>query len=132
MGLKLKLKPNERVFLSGALLRNAGSGATLELMNEVPMLREKDILLEHDAKSPCQKLYLIVQTLYFEEASRDALFQRFQSLLKDIVTAAPSLSRPLKPVLDRVTAGQFYPALKDLQDVIVFEAKLIAYAKKSN
>jgi len=41
MGLKLKLKPNERVFLNGALIRNAGTGTVIELMNEVPMLREK-------------------------------------------------------------------------------------------
>jgi flagellar protein FlbT len=132
MGLKLKLKPNERVYLSGALLRNVGTGAVLELMNEVPMLRERDILLEQDAKTPCQKLYLIVQTLYFDEASRQGLLESFEALFNNVVVAAPSLGEPLKSVLQKVAAHRFYPALKDLQNVIDQEAQLMAYAKQSN
>lgn len=130
MGLKLKLKPNESVFLSGALIRNAGSSAVLELLNEVPMLREKDILLGENAKSPCEKLYLIMQTLYFEEASREKLLLDFDALRKDIAKAAPSLKKALGSVGEKVENGQFYPALKELQKVIEIESQLIAHAKQ--
>jgi flagellar protein FlbT len=128
MGLKLKLKPNERVFLSGALLRNAGSSAVLELMNKVPMLREKDILLEQDAKSPCQKLYLIVQTLYFDQALHAVLLQSFNLLLGEVLQAAPSLRQSLEPVVAKLADAQYYAALKDLQVVISYESELIAHA----
>jgi flagellar protein FlbT len=130
MGLKLKLKPNESVFLSGALIRNAGSSAVLELLNEVPMLREKDILLGENANSPCEKLYLIMQTLYFEEASREKLLLDFDALRKDIAKAAPSLKKALGSVGVKVENGQFYPALKELQKVIEIESQLIAHAKQ--
>jgi flagellar protein FlbT len=129
MGLKLKLKPNERVFLSGALIRNAGSGAVLELMNNVPMLREKDILLEQDAKSPCQKLYLIVQTLYFDETSHAVLLQSFNILLGEVLKAAPSLSASLEPVTAKLADAQYYSALKDLQAAITHESELISHAE---
>jgi len=129
MGLKLKLKPNERVFLSGALIRNAGSGAVLELMNNVPMLREKDILLEQDAKSPCQKLYLIVQTLYFDQASHEILLQSFNKLLGEVLKAAPSLSASLEPVTAKLADAQYYSALKDLQATITHETELISHAE---
>ena len=129
MGLKLKLKPNERVFLSGALIRNAGSGAVLELMNNVPMLREKDILLEQDAKSPCQKLYLIVQTLYFDQASHAVLLQSFNILLGEVLKAAPSLSASLEPVTAKLADAQYYSALKDLQATITHESELISHAE---
>lgn len=132
MGLKLKLKPDERVYIAGALIRNASSGAVLELMNEVPMLREKDILLERDAKTPCQKLYLIVQTLYFEEASRATLFESFEALLEELVSAAPSLRDSLTPVREKVFRGEYYPALKDLQKTIIYESELMTYAKQSD
>lgn len=131
MGLKLKLKPNERVYIAGALIRNTGSGAVLELMNEVPMLREKDILLEQDAATPCQKLYLIVQTLYFDKPSDGALLASYESLAKDVVAAAPSLEKELRPVGEKVREGHYYPALKELQKVITLESTLLAYAKKS-
>lgn len=129
MGLKLKLKPNERVFLSGALIRNAGSGAVLELLNNVPMLREKDILLEQDAKSPCQKLYLIVQTLYFDETSHAVLLQSFNILLGEVLKAAPSLSASLEPVTAKLAGAQYYSALKDLQAAITHESELISHAE---
>ncbi|MCH8473724.1 MAG: flagellar biosynthesis repressor FlbT [Opitutales bacterium] len=131
MALKLKLKPNERVYISGALVRNIGPGAVLELMNEVPMLREKDILLEQDAVTPCQKLYLIVQTLYFDCPGEGILFESFKSLSEEIVAAAPSLEKPLWQVGEKVQAGEHYPALKDLQKVITLESTLLSYAKKS-
>lgn len=133
MGLKLKLKPSESVYLAGALIRNAGSsGTVLELMNEVPMLREKDILLEREAATPCQKLYLIVQTLYFEAAARETLFEAFQSLLTDIVVAAPSLKVYLDAAMASVRAEEYYAALKTLQKAIIHETKLIVNAKQSN
>jgi flagellar protein FlbT len=129
MGLKLKLKPNERVFVSGALIRNAGSGAVLELMNNVPMLREKDILLEQDAKSPCQQLYLIVQTLYFDPASRHVLLQSFNRLLGEVLQAAPSLRASLEPLAPKLADAQYYSALKDLQVAITHESELISHAE---
>jgi flagellar protein FlbT len=128
MGLKLKLKPKESIYISGALVRNGGSGVVLELINEVPMLREKDILLESNARTPCQKLYLIVQTLYLDESSRGTLLATFESLLSEIATAAPSLRVILKSAMQRVLACEYYLALKELQKVIELEKKLIKHA----
>ena len=129
MGLKLKLKPNERVFLNGALIRNAGTGTVIELMNEVPMLREKDILLQQDARSPCQKLYLIAQTLYFDAASHTALLESFNALSEIILEAAPSLRGLLEPAAIKLANAQYYPALKALRAVITYESELISYAE---
>ena len=57
MPLKITLKPRERLILGGAVLRN-GDGAThLLVENEVPILRERDILTEKNAASPCRRVY---------------------------------------------------------------------------
>ena len=131
MGLKLKLKPGEIAFIAGALIRNAGNGTVLELMNEVPMLRGKDILLAQDAKSPCQKLYLIAQSMYFDSDDRLELIISFEAMVKEIIRAAPSIEEKLKSAVEHVGEERFYAALKDLQSLIAYESELIAYAKES-
>jgi len=131
MGLKLKLKPGEIAFIAGALIRNAGNGTVLELMNEIPILRGKDILLAQDAKSPCQKLYLIAQSMYLDSVDRDELIISFDATVKEIIRAAPSIEEKLKTAVDYVHNENFYASLKSLQSLIAYESKLIAYAKES-
>lgn len=131
MGLKLKLKPYERVFLNGALVRNGASGAELELLNEIPLLREKDILLEAEAQTPCQKLYLIVQTMYFEPANQQLLQPSLDALVQGVASAAPSARELLSSVLEHIQQQQYYAALKALQELIQYEAELMNYAKES-
>ena len=49
MPLKLTLKPNEKVLIGTAVLTNAGSKAEIIIQNNVPVLREKDIITEENA-----------------------------------------------------------------------------------
>ena len=63
MALKITLKPHEKMILGGAVIANGNStGCHLIIENKVPILREKDILSEKDADSPCRRLYFIVQS----------------------------------------------------------------------
>ena len=42
MALKLTLKPNEKVFIGGAVVQNGENPAELSILNDVPLLRGKD------------------------------------------------------------------------------------------
>ena len=72
MALVLKLRPQERLVVNGALIRNASEhGITLHLVNRATLLHERDILLPEDAKTPLAQLYLLIQTLLLDAAAAD-------------------------------------------------------------
>jgi len=67
MPLQLTLKPGERVILAGAVIQNGPTVAHLQIENQVPLLRQKDILTEAEATTPCRRIYLVVQLMYIGE-----------------------------------------------------------------
>ena len=67
MALKLTLKPGEKVIINGAVLANAGSKTALSIENSAVILREKDILTEHNANSPAKRIYYCLQLAYLDD-----------------------------------------------------------------
>ncbi len=131
MALKLKLRPNERVFLNGALIRNGGGVSELEVLNRVPLLREKDILLEADADTPCKRLYLLLQTLYFEPPNALEYYRHFSKLSMEVLRAAPSMGSDLETVHLLVEEGALYRALREMKTLVDYESKLMENAQQS-
>lgn len=131
MGLKLKLRAGESLYLSGALVRNGSTGTELEIMNKVPILREKDIMLEADATSPCRQVYYTLQTLYLQPGSESELYGVLSRLSVDIMKAAPSTSNLLEDILDKITAKSYFEALKVARELIQYEKTLIEHAQST-
>ena len=69
MPLKIALKPRERLILGGAVVRNGDIGARLTVENEVPILREHDILSHRETSTPCRRIYFAVQLMYVDEGN---------------------------------------------------------------
>lgn len=131
MALKIKLRPEERVFINGALLRNGGTAVELEVLNRVPLLREKDILLEADADTPCKRLYLLLQTLYFEPPNALEYYRHFSKLSMEVLRAAPSMGSFLEKVHLLVEEGELYRALRELKSLLDYESQLMENAQQS-
>jgi flagellar protein FlbT len=131
MGLKLKLKSGEKVYINGALVENRGSSAELEILNKVPLLREKDILLENDVNSPCRQLYFVVQTLYFNPTDETRLLQLLSKLSLEVVKAAPSTAVLLERMFGQVSERKYYSALRTVNELIDYETKLLSHAKSA-
>ncbi|MEX0322891.1 MAG: flagellar biosynthesis repressor FlbT [Puniceicoccaceae bacterium] len=129
MGLKLKLRANEKVYINGALLENGDSASEIQILNRVPILREKDILLEKDADTPCKRVYFVVQTLYFKPLDESSVIQLLSKLSIDIVKAAPSTAGHFDAIFNWVGKGKFYNALKEVKELIKYEETLLHYAK---
>lgn len=58
MPLKIELKPNERLIVGNALITNDRERTRLYIDGNVPILREKYILTEEQADTPCKKSLL--------------------------------------------------------------------------
>jgi flagellar protein FlbT len=52
MGLKITLKPGERMIIGGAVITNGGQKCNFIVENKVSILRDKDILSAEKANSP--------------------------------------------------------------------------------
>lgn len=129
MGLKLKLRAGESLFLSGALIRNGNTNTEIEILNKVAILREKDLMLEAEAITPCQKVYFALQTLYLQPGSEVELYAVLSRLLLEVMKAAPSTSILLEQIHDKVTVKSYFEALKLAKELIDYESTLTEHAK---
>jgi flagellar biosynthesis regulator FlbT len=66
MTLKITLKPHEKFILGGAVITNGDAKSTFALENDVPILREKDILTLTSADTPCKRIYFAIQLMYVD------------------------------------------------------------------
>jgi flagellar protein FlbT len=125
MPLKITLKPRERLILGGAVLCNGPAGAHLVVENEVPILRERDILSEREANSPCRRIYFAVQLMYVDEAHLEEHLKLYWMLVKDVMTAAPSTASITGEISRLVAEKKYYQALKTARQLIEYEQKLL-------
>lgn len=128
MALKLTLKPGERVILSGAVVTNGHTVAHLQIENQVPLLRQKDILTETEATSPCRKIYLAVQLMYIGGGLTSELAQVYWDLVSDVLRAAPSTNDLISQISAYILDGHFYQALKTAKKLILYEEELLKHA----
>ena len=125
MPLRLSLKPHERVIIGGAVIRNGENRSEFLIENEVPLLRETDILGPSDVHTACERIYLSLQLMYVDPDRRDEHQQTFARLVQDVVMAAPSLAGLLDTVLEQADRGRYYQALKSAQTLLQREKELI-------
>jgi flagellar protein FlbT len=130
MPLKLTLKPGERVIVAGAVLTNGPTVAHLQIENRVPLLRQKDIMSEQEAISPCKKIYLAVQLMYIGGGLTSDLAQVYWELVRDVLVAAPSTNRLISELSAYIVDLSFYSALKTAKKLISYEEELMDHATK--
>lgn len=130
MALKLSLKANERIIAGGAVLKNA-TGKTVEIIveNEVPLLREKEILSEAKADTPCKRLYFVIQLMYVDGQNLAKYQELYWDLARDILKAAPSTTGVFQQISEAIYSGKYYQALKETRKLIQYEAKAIDHAR---
>lgn len=130
MPLKITLKPGERVIVGGAVLTNGPTVAHLLVENRVSLLREKDILTEAQATTPCKKIYLVVQLMYIGDGLTSELAQLYWDLVRDVLAAAPSTNDLISQISAYIVESSFYPALKVARKLISYEEELMDHATK--
>jgi flagellar protein FlbT len=127
MPLKISLKPRERLILGGAVLRNGEAGARLLVENEVPILRERDILGPREATTPCRRIYFAVQLMYVDEKNLAEHRSLYSILVTDVLAAAPSTVRLIEPMNELVNEKKYYLALKVARELIDYEQELLKH-----
>jgi len=125
MPLKLTLKSNEKIIIGGAVVRNGDSRTELHIENKVPVLREADILRPTAVKTPCEQIYLAVQLMYVDGDKHEQHRRQYDTLVGDVLSAAPSTEPLVGVMTEEVTAGRHYQALKSAKALLEYEKGLL-------
>ena len=129
MALKINLKPNERLIIGGAVVTNGKAKCELIIENNIPLLREKDILREKEATTPCKRIYFMIQLMYVDKKDLAKKHKTYLALVKDIVEAAPSTAVLLGQISDYILNGSYYQALKLTKKLIMYEEEVMESAR---
>ena len=133
MALKVTLKPNERIVIGGAAVKNiSGKVATLLIENEVTLLREKEIMRESEADTPCKRVYFLTQLMYMDPANLSKYHKLYWKLASEIIKAAPSTLSIFEAISEQIYEGKYYQGLKEIRKLIQYEQKATTNALKSN
>jgi len=128
MALIIDLKPSEVIIICTALVTNdAGKSARLHIEGDAPILREKDILREEDANTPCKRIYLALQLMYLSPDPRP-MHKIYFDLVRDVQVAAPSTNALLMKINDHLLDDRYYKALKEARHLIEYEKEILAHA----
>jgi len=124
--LKLKLKPSEKITIGGCVIQNGGAfPTTLLLLNNVAVLREKDIVNPENAVTVGQKLYWAISELYVDSNSYRYLSDAICALLRIYISenrnAPIEIFDAIGDICLNLAEGDYYRALKCNKSLIAHE-----------
>jgi len=124
MALVIDLKPREKILIGNAVITNDEQRTRLHIEGDTPILREKDVMKEEDADTPCKKAYFLIQCMYM--ARNPSMYhEKYFDTIKDIQHAAPKLSFFFLSINEKIIEGHYYKAMKEAKDLITLERELI-------
>lgn len=123
MPLKIELKPHESIIIGESLITNDGDRTRFYIEGNVPILREKYILREKEADTPCKRIYFIVQQMYLSRMP-EKLHNLYIEYVRDLQKAAPSLIPYMSMVNESIINADYYGAIKNAKILIEKEDEL--------
>lgn len=112
MSLKIKLRPNEKVFVNGAVVSAGDQGVVLYFLNSARILMEKDILAAGNVVGPEKRLYFILQLIYIDPSEQASYAQHLPPLMEELMRKYPDKGDDLELVLELAVKGDLYKAMK--------------------
>ena len=125
MALKVELKPHERIIIGNCVISNTDQRARLLIDGDnIPILREKDILTPETADTPAKLIYLAVQLMYISPDGQ-ANHGTYFNLIRDLVTAVPNAWPLIEGINNQILNGDLYQALKEAKKLVAYEKTLL-------
>lgn len=114
MPLKIRVKPEGKIFAGGAVLKNVGNRpADLLILSDSPVLRD-DYLMNIDRKddSDANNVYFLLQVLYLFKGKGQPLDNLVLDTIKNFGKLYPHLNGLIEEVILHLEAGDSFKALR--------------------
>lgn len=124
--LKITLKPGEKIYVNGAVIRTDRK-VSLEFLNDVQFLLENHVMQPEAAHTPLRQLYFIVQIMLMSPQEADDARAMFRKSLPRLIDSFSSdaIKADLKQVDQLVAEGQVYDAMKMLRGLFPREDNIL-------
>lgn len=127
MALVIDLKPGEKILIGEAVITNDSQRTRLHIAGDAPIMREKDVLQEQEANTPCKRIYFLVQCMYLA-ADPGQYHKTYFNIIKEVQDASPSSSFFFMQINEEIMNGSYYKALKLAKQLIEHERELLENA----
>jgi flagellar protein FlbT len=124
--LKISLKPNEKIYINGAVIR-VDRKVTIELMNDVQFLLESHVIQADQASTPLRQLYFIVQIMLINPAGAAEARDMFRRSLPMLIASFDNqdICNSLKQIDRMVGEDEIYEALKAIRALYPLERRAL-------
>lgn len=127
--MRLSLRPQERLFVNGAVLR-VDRKVAVELLNDVTFLMENHVIQPHDTQTPLRQLYFIVQTMLIDPINAPQSRALFDALYPSTMRsfANRDIIDGLLTLEQLIDEGRCFDALKILRSLFALEEQILGMA----
>ncbi len=125
MALVIDLKPGEKILIGTAVITNDAQRTRLHISGDTPILREKDVMREEEADTPCKRIYFLVQCMYMSPSPQE-YHKSYFDMIKDIQGNAPTTAFFFLAINEKIIEGSYYKAMREARELIKYEEELIA------
>lgn len=124
MALVIDLKPGEKILIGDAVITNDSQRTRLHIAGDSPIMRQKDVMQEEEADTPCKKAYFLIQCMYLSKNPKE-YHEKYFDMVREIQHASPSSSFFFLQINEKIIEDAYYKALKLAKDLIKHEEELI-------
>jgi flagellar biosynthesis repressor protein FlbT len=130
--IRLYLKPNEKLYLNGAVIR-VDRKVAIELLNDANFLLANHVLQAENADTPLRQLYFVVQMMLMDPMSVERPLELFHEMASDLRGAIKeqAILDGIAAVEAAVAEGDYFNALKILRQTQPAEAELLGRRETS-
>ena len=127
MALVIDLKPGEKILIGEAVITNDSQRTRLHIAGDAPIMREKDVMQEGDADTPCKRVYFLVQCMYLAPQP-EIYHDRYFDMVREVQGASASSTIFFMQINEEIIGGNYYKALKLAKQLIEHEKELLEQA----
>jgi len=114
MPLKIRVKPEGKIFAGGAVLKNVGNRpADLLILSDSPVLRE-DYMMNIDRRneSDASNVYFLLQVIYLFKGKGKPLDHLVIETIKSFAKLYPNFANDIDQIIAYLEAGEPFKALR--------------------
>ena len=114
MPLKIRIKPEGKIFAGGAVLKNVGNKPVdLLVLSDSPVLREGYMMnIDRRDESDASNVYFLLQVIYLFKGKGQPLDHLVIDTIKSFGKLYPAFAADIDSVIAHLEAGEAFKALK--------------------
>jgi len=120
MPLKIRIKPEQKFFAGGAVLKNVGNKpADLLVLSDSPVLRENYMMnVDRSEESDAATVYFLLQMIYLFKGKGQPLDTLVIDTIDKFATLHPHLANSVTSIITHLRAGESFKALRLGHDLL--------------